>query len=67
MPETLFNQLQIQVEEYDDWRDLIDRLQTYASTKVSLQLTDRPVNVGQKNGPTAMDISSYGQKPNVTC
>ena len=36
MPEELFNNLQMQVEEYDDWRDLFDRLQTCASSKVNI-------------------------------
>ena len=58
----------MQVEEYDDWRDLFDRLQSYASSKVSINITDRPVQVGSKNdGPVPMDIGNYDRKRNVTC
>ena len=33
----------MQVEEYDDWRDLFDRLRTYASSKVSVNIYNKPV------------------------
>ena len=69
MPQTLYDNLQMQVEEYDDWRDLFDRLQSYASSTVSINITDRPVQVGggRNNGPQAMDIGSYSRKDSVTC
>ena len=34
MPRILFNNLQMQVEEFHDWSDLFDRLQSYASIQV---------------------------------
>ena len=68
MPQTFFDNLQMQVEEYDDWRDLFDRLQSYASYKVGINITDRPAQVGCKNdGPVPMDIGNYNRKQNVTC
>ena len=68
MPQVLFNNLQMQVEEYDDWRDLFDRLQSYASTKVSIHIQDRLGQMGGGNqGRTPMDIGGYERKNNVTC
>ena len=41
MSQALFDNLQMQVEEYGDWRDPFDRLQAYASSKLGINIIDK--------------------------
>lgn len=45
-----------------------DRLKTYASSKVSINIYDKPAQTGgDSQGRAPMDIGGYERKANVTC
>ena len=56
-------------DEYEDWEDLFNRLVSFASTKRSFRIIDKPLRGGKKDD--AMDIGAFGKggdrKANVQC
>ena len=62
MPTSLEQQVMFHSDEYDSFEDLYDRLVSYASTKQSLKMTDRPVGAKKSDGPIPMDVDALDRK-----
>ena len=55
MPSSLEQQVMFHSSDYDSFEDLYDRLVSYASTKHSLKMTDKPV-LTKRPDPNAMEV-----------
>lgn len=63
MPSSLEQQVMFHSDDYDSFEDLYDRLVSYASTKHSLKMTDRPVGAPKKSESSApMDVDALTRK-----
>ena len=60
MPSSLEQQVMFYASDYDSFEDLYDRLVSYASTKHSLKMTDRPVAT-KKTDPNAMEVDALSK------
>lgn len=60
MPSSLEQQVMFYASDYDSFEDLYDRLVSYASTKHSLKMTDRPVAT-KKADPNAMEVDALSK------
>ena len=56
IPKTLEDKVMFEADDYDSFETLFDKLTTYASTKHSLKLGDKPL--GSKKDPNAMDVDA---------
>ena len=48
-------------EDYDSFEQLFDRLSSLSSTEQSLKINGKPVQVGSKRDPNAMDVDALGK------
>ena len=70
MPKTLEETVMFKSEDYDSFEQLFDKLVSYASTKHSLKILDRPRGSGGAKDPDAMDVSGLNDgknKENIQC
>ena len=61
MPKSLEETVMFKAEDYDSFEQLFDKLVSYASTKHSLRISDRPVQVGSRRDPNAMDVDALSK------
>lgn len=63
MPSSLEQQVMFHSDDYDSFEDLYDKLVSFASTKHSLKMSDRPVGSNKKTeASTAMEVDALTNK-----